>query len=221
MSFASLRLAVCSFACTGSVFAGCIQPEEPAALRNHEPSLGYFDAGVQAGDTEPPPDAPLDVPDAAPAMPPDDASAMIPTEERPDTLSFEVTTQALGGPYAPRNIGAIWVEDAEGNWLKTLSVWAGVRERYLFRFREVAGGNRLDAITSATRPSHGTHHVTWDLRDVSREPVPNGEYRLVLEMTDRNGRGALVEIPFAIAAEPLDMSPPDQPHFFAMRLRLQ
>jgi len=50
------------------------------------------------------------------------------------SLSFDVVTVNQGGWFAPRNVGAIWIEDSSGKFVKTLKVWAAIRSRYLTKF---------------------------------------------------------------------------------------
>ncbi|MEY4577032.1 MAG: hypothetical protein RL701_1735, partial [Pseudomonadota bacterium] len=53
---------------------------------------------------------------------------------KPTLLAFNVTTVEQGGEYQPKNIGAIWIEDERGAWVKTLAVWAAVRQQYLYEY---------------------------------------------------------------------------------------
>jgi hypothetical protein len=154
----------------------------------------------------------------------DDAALTVdvgPAGPPPSELSFSVLTKSLGGRYAPRNIGAIWIENASGQWIKTLAVWAFIRERYLTRFRTAAAGNRVDAVTGATLSQHTTHSVTWDLTDATGTPVPDGDYRVVIETTDRDAAGDSTEVAFTKGTLPLVLMPPDVTHYVNMTLALQ
>ena len=164
--------------------------------------------GSVASDTGAPQEAAV-APDVGPAGPP------------PTALNFSVLTKTLGGRYSPRNIGAIWIEDASGKWIKTLAVWAFLRERYLTRFRAASGGNRVDAITGATLSQHTTHAVTWDLTDAAGATVPDGQYNLVVETTDRDATGDSTAVPFAKGPSPVHLTPPDVAHYVNMSLALE
>lgn len=157
--------------------------------------------------------------DTAPAV--DAGPPMMPPGPPPTTLSFSVLTKSLGGRYAPRNIGAIWIENASGQWVKTLAVWAFLRERHLTRFRAASGGNRVDAITSATLSQHTTHEVTWDLTDATGVPVPDGDYRVVVETTDRDATGDSCDVAFTKGPLPARSTPPDTAHYVNMSLALE
>ena len=45
-------------------------------------------------------------------------------DEGKATIEIQLKTVAYNGHYSPRNIGAIWIEDGDGNFVKTLRVWA-------------------------------------------------------------------------------------------------
>ena len=111
-------------------------------------------------------------------------------------LRIVVRTTAVGGRYAPKNIGAIWIETAAGQYVKTVKRWANRRLRYLTRYNAAAGGDVTDAITGATLTSHTTHDVTWNLTDRARCEVPAGTYQVVMELTDRDSTGVSAVFPF-------------------------
>lgn len=116
--------------------------------------------------------------------------------------TVSVTTLAVGGRYQPRNVGAIWIEDVDGHFVRTLEQWGMRRRRYLTTFLASSAGNLVDAITGATLRSHGTHTLEWDLRDAGRCPVGRGDYRLDVEITDRNSAGAFAFYPFTLPTGP-------------------
>ena len=100
------------------------------------------------------------------------------------TASFD-TTQA-GGNYAPKNIVAAWIEDANGGFFKTIGRWAGTRIDHLVAWT-AASGQDVDAVSGATRASHANRlTVTWDMTDTANTLVPDGNYVLRLELADRN-----------------------------------
>ena len=70
------------------------------------------------------------------------------------TLRVSTLTSAAGGNYAPRNIVAIWVEDASGNYVKTLLVYANTYKQFLTHWRTKSQYDRTDAISGATVNSH-------------------------------------------------------------------
>lgn len=137
------------------------------------------------------------------------------------SLTFSVLTKALGGQYSPRNIGAIWITNGSGAFVKTLELWASQRLQYLSTFQAQTNRNKVDAITSATLTSHKTHTVSWNLKDVNGNVVPDGKYNVVIETTDRNGFGDSIALPFTKSATPIQLSPPNVTHYVNMSLSIK
>jgi hypothetical protein len=188
---------------------------------------------VDAGDPEPTPDARALVTDvmrgqpqgdAATAIAPPDAMVMPPPSEGPPqtcTLVFQVTTVTFNGSYAPRNVGAIWISDANARFVKSLNVWAQKRIRHLTQWESVAMGNTVDAVTSATAGSHGTRTGKWNCTGLDHQPVPDGKYSINVEFTERNSTGRLMApLSFVKGAGPVSLMPPDQANFKGIRLQV-
>ena len=102
-----------------------------------------------------------------------------------DSLSVTVTTTPAGGPYAPKNVVAVWIEDGAGTFVKTIDRWSATRTQYLLAWRAKAGANDVDAVSGATRPNHSTPlAMTWDLKDRSGTVVADGTYTIRMEVAD-------------------------------------
>lgn len=129
-------------------------------------------------------------------------------------------TTANGGRYAPRNIGAIWIEDGTGQFVRTLEVWANTRRRYLSRWKASSASNTVDAVTGATKSSHVTHDQTWMLDAQERCMFTAGAYKVRIEHTDFNGNGPLLEVPFTMGT-PATITPADQTTFHDVLVELQ
>lgn len=156
--------------------------------------------------------------DAAPTT--DAASADDITSGIDARCAFRVTTLSLGGRYTPKNIGAIWIERADGTWVKTLQIWAGVRLRYLTNYRRAnPAGNKLDAVTSATVAMFGSHVVGWNLKDAQGNEVPDGQYAVKVEVTDRDATGQTFALPFTKTSPPFNATLPDTQYFSSVVLR--
>jgi len=141
---------------------------------------------------------------------------------QPCTLMFQVTTATANGSYAPRSCGAIWVTDANGRFVKSLTVWAQKRIRHLVTWQASAMGNTVDAVTSATINSHGTRMAKWNCTGVDHQAVADGTYRINAEMTERNGLGRVM-MPLEFVrrgTDPVMLTAPDQPSFKAIRLQV-
>jgi len=109
-------------------------------------------------------------------------------------LTVTASTSETGGNFAPRNIVAIWVEDSDGNFVKTLLAYAQNRITHLNTWQastSAAGTefNTTDAITGATRSSHATRECSWNATDYNGNIVADGEYFVWMELTDKNGTG--------------------------------
>ncbi len=101
-------------------------------------------------------------------------------------LTVTYTTQPHGGPYAPKNIVAAWVENAAGSFVITIDRWAATRKQHLVAWNLAAGTNDVDAVSGATRSAHGSLTATWDLRDRLGSEVPDGTYTIRMELADSN-----------------------------------
>jgi hypothetical protein len=136
------------------------------------------------------------------------------------TLAFDVITVNQGGRYAPRNVGAIWIEDSAGKFVKTLKVWAGSRGRYLTKFNTEASGNRTDAVTSATIGQFGAQHATWNLSTSTGTPAANGAYKVLIEVTDHDGNGQSASADFMLTGMSGTVMAPDAQFFTSMKVTL-
>jgi hypothetical protein len=188
---------------------------------------GSADPGADLVDAEAPATADVETSDAAGdddgaiAEPLDAAlgtDAGAPAVGDPCSLTVTVTTATAGGTYAPENIGAIWIADVNDKFVKSLNVWADRRIEHLEQWRWVtfsAGtqDNRVDAITSATAPMHGTKTARWDCKNAARALVPDGTYRVCFEMTEGNAAGPLECIRFSKGPAAQTIAPRDTANF--------
>jgi len=135
-------------------------------------------------------------------------------------LQIRVRTSAVGGRFAPRNVGAIWIESSGGTFVKTVARWGKARAKWLLRFNASSHEDVTDAITGATLISHTTHDVTWNLTDLRQCEVPVGDYQVVMEHTDRNGSGVSLAVPFHKDQATLLLTPPETTFFHDIVLTL-
>ena len=136
-------------------------------------------------------------------------------------MQIRVRTSSADGRFAPRNVGAIWIERSDGAFIKTVARWGTLRTKWLKRFLAASAGNVVDAVTGPTLLSHQTHDVRWNLTGPDRCEVPSGDYRVVFELTDRNGMGPTLDVPFAKGVTPGAMMPPDDTHFHELVLNVE
>lgn len=101
-------------------------------------------------------------------------------------LSFQVTTLSDGVAYAPRHCLAIWIKNANGDFIVSRKVMAAARKHHLLKWVASSANNVADAITGVTLNAHTSHTVSWDCRDKNGILVPDGMYEVWIEYTSRN-----------------------------------
>ncbi|MBK8258541.1 MAG: DUF2271 domain-containing protein [Polyangiaceae bacterium] len=195
---AAARICRSVAACLSLLGMGCFQPSIPSDYIQSE------------GADEPP----VDLFEPEDAGTPDACGGAAVTAG----FRFRVRTSAVGGQFAPRNVGAIWIQNGQGQFVKTLERWGTTRAKWLLSFNEASGGNVVDAITGPTKVAHETHEVRWDVTDAAGCPSPAADYTIQLELTDRSGAGVTLGIPFVLAEPGVDLSPPDAPNFHDMAI---
>jgi hypothetical protein len=105
-------------------------------------------------------------------------------------LQITATSSPGGGPYAPRNVVAIWIMSPSGSFMKTIGRWADVRKQALVAWGAAAGPD-TDAISGATRQDHATPlTVTWDMKTRGGQLVGNGTYTVRMESADSDANQA-------------------------------
>ncbi len=136
-------------------------------------------------------------------------------DNTPGTVSFTVKTLSAGGNYAPKHVLAIWVEK-DGVFVKTRKAMANQRKQYLYTWKAASNYNVVDAITGSTLSSHQTHTVEWDCTDLDGNIVPDGNYTMLIEFTDKHAQGPLYSIDFMKGTEAIALTPPNQQYFINM-----
>jgi hypothetical protein len=123
-------------------------------------------------------------------------------------VNFTYTSTESGGrvhnPYI-----AVWIEDAAGEMINTISLWMKADEakylRELTRFNEsestyVDAGGDIDAVTSATRQA-GAYSLVWDGTGIDGAPVAQGDYFICIEAAREHGPYELIREAFTLGAE--------------------
>lgn len=139
------------------------------------------------------------------------------------TLTVTATTSSAGGNFAPKNIVAIWIEDDQGNFVKTLLAYAQNRKTHLntWEASTTAAGspfNTVDAITGATKTSHATRTCTWNGTDVNGTLVPDGVYKVRMELTDKNSTGNYSTFTITKDTNPENQTPANVPSFSSISI---
>lgn len=153
-----------------------------------------------------------------------DASQFPPCQDTPPlaatSLRWSITTHAFGGRFAPRNVGAFWIEDSSGAYLDTLEQWGTTRKKWLKGYLEATAEVYVDATSGATLVRHGAHEGDWDLKTSTGCDVGPGDYQLVMELTDRSGTGVVERIAFEVGAA-VSLKSTNLPQFSSIVLQVE
>jgi hypothetical protein len=140
-------------------------------------------------------------------------------------LTIQFTTVNQGGRYAPANVGAVWIETDSGMFVKTIKRWGTIRYTHLTAWSAASGGwpalffgggnaaDQMDAISSATERTHGMRMMTWDMQDPMGKLVPDGKYKVRIEVTEdnftpgANGTATFTKGPMPDMESPADQKP--------------
>lgn len=133
-------------------------------------------------------------------------------------LSISVATSETGGNYAPKHVVAIWIENDQGNFIKTLLAYAATRKTHLNTWQASTNDagteyNTVDAITGATQYSHQTRVCSWDGTDYIGNEMPDGDYTVWMELTDKNATGNYSSFSFVKGPRDTTITPDDVPSF--------
>jgi hypothetical protein len=117
----------------------------------------------------------------------------------------------------------MWIEDNQGNFVKTLLAYAANRKTHLntWEASTTAAGspfNTVDAITGATKSTHATRTCTWNGTDIQGNVVADGNYRLRMELTDKNSTGNFSTFTFTKGPNPENQTPANVPSFSSISI---
>jgi hypothetical protein len=146
---------------------------------------------------------------------PDVAMVRAPKWDDRFELAVDLEIAAQQGYRYHRPYVAVWVEDANGKPVRTLSAWvntSGRGPRYIRELRrwfsmerdqEDAGGpDLISTISSATRLP-GQYTVTWNGRDDRGNVVDQGSYRVIIEAAREHGSYQLMQQDLTLGARPV------------------
>ncbi len=75
------------------------------------------------------------------------------TAQTAGKVEINTTTKTFPGSYSPKHCFAIWVEDANGKFVRTLKVQAIKRDGTLTSWVKSSNKNRVDAVSGASLTS--------------------------------------------------------------------
>jgi thiamine biosynthesis lipoprotein len=128
-------------------------------------------------------------------------------------LAIDVEIGEQDGFRARRPYVATWLEDKDGNAVRTLGLWVrqprgkrwlGDLRRWMRdeRERESRGGADLvDTVSAATRVA-GLYTLTWNGRDDAGKVVDQGQYFVCVEAAREHGTYQLIRTPFTFGTRP-------------------
>lgn len=147
--------------------------------------LAFLLTGCLVGD--PTPLDPANPEDPAPEDPADPN----PTPSGAASVRITATTTTQGGQYAPRNVVAVWIEDAQGQFVKTIDRWSSARTQHLIEWNTAAGVGDVDSVSGASRTNHATPlSIEWKLKGADQQLVADGTYTIRMESTESNATSA-------------------------------
>jgi hypothetical protein len=129
-----------------------------------------------------------------------------------------------GRSYAPQNIIAIWVEDNNGKFVKTLLINARRYTDYLTAWVNATSSagstyNSVDAVTGATNMTHGVRVCTWDGTDFNGNLVADGSYVVKMELTEANSTGNSAAFPIIKGESTFSSNPDPNTNFSDITLK--
>lgn len=124
---------------------------------------------------------------------------------------FTVATKTYGGSYGPKHVLAVWVEDSQETFVKTIDVWAAERKSHLTTWATKNAGWKTDTVSGATIGNHtganGTKSLSWDLKNKAGVAVPDGSYTLVAEMTEANSGSKVARLTVTVSGGSVAAAP--------------
>jgi len=133
------------------------------------------------------------------------------------TLTFSFTPTSHNGYSGTKNVLAVWIQDASGNFVKTKLRYVGSGTAdHLPTWAVNSGGsswnatssscNTTDATTGATLTSFTTKTITWDGKNVNGTSngttVADGTYKVTIESTWNHGSSNHVTRSFTFTKGP-------------------
>ncbi|HYX09156.1 MAG TPA: DUF2271 domain-containing protein [Bacteroidales bacterium] len=128
-------------------------------------------------------------------------------------MTFTAKTVDNNAQFSPKHVLAVWIEDENGNFVKTLEVMAQKRIEYLYTWNTASSGNTTDAVTGATLSSHRTENVEWDCTNTQGNLVADGNYKVIIEYTSAHEQGPLASFTFNKSTGQVSLQPGDETYF--------
>ncbi|WP_165226447.1 DUF2271 domain-containing protein [Aquisphaera insulae] len=115
-------------------------------------------------------------------------------------IDFEINAPEGEGRRYRRPYVAIWIEDADGNVVRNLTLWVSLRgagpfqwlpdlKRWYRADQARKQAEKKDLFLTLARPTRppGKYKVAWDGKDTQGRPAPPGEYTVNIEAVREHG----------------------------------
>lgn len=147
----------------------------------------------------------------------------------PESLEMSVAltyTAAAGGGRVHNPYIAVWIEDSNGNLVKTLRVWSQQTpkgQRYLRDltswYERSSASTPDDTVSSPTR-APGSYTLVWDGTDASGYKVVEGDYVLLVEAAREKGPYSITSAVITLGSTGFDIALPDNSELSAVTARV-
>jgi hypothetical protein len=140
----------------------------------------------------------------------------VPAANTQGTLTITTTEiSSNSGNYSPSHCTAVWIQNASGQFVKTLYAFANTRKTHLNTWEAASSFNVVDATTGATKNSFETHTFTWNGTNAAtpRVQMPDGIYTVKMELTCKNATGNVATFTFTKGPDSQTLTPTNQNSF--------
>lgn len=113
--------------------------------------------------------------------------------EAQERLTVTFDTSPANPQFNNQNIVAVWIEDAQGNYVNTIGYWSAFagHRRYLYDWLAATGRDENNPVPEGLMGgTFGDYQtglmLTWNFANPANALVPDGMYTVQFELADRN-----------------------------------
>jgi len=134
-------------------------------------------------------------------------------------LTVSVVTRTPEGFYSANNVIAIWIEDNSGTFIKTLTVYSDGYKKDLSVWEDASKGNLKDAIIGTCRTNYGRIHGFWNGTDVNGDQVPDGDYKVCMELNNKKEFNRYTSFDFTKGPDVEILTPENETGFTSISIK--